>query len=122
MVYGKLCRLPVDLEHRAYWALSFVNLDDTQAAKNKYLLIHEIEEFRDEVYARSWSYKGYIKELHDRKLNKVKEFMCGDRVLVYNSRLKLFPGKLRSRLGGSYKVKDVFPHGAVEVQDVDGSM
>ncbi|XP_076927258.1 uncharacterized protein LOC143590767 [Bidens hawaiensis] len=121
MVYGKVCHLPVELEHRAYWALRSVNLDLTQAAKNRYLQIHEVEELRDEAYARSWSYKEPTKALHDRKLKKVKEFKCGDRVLVYNSRLKLFPGKLRSRWVGPYMVKEVFPHGAIELQDVDGS-
>ncbi|XP_076929348.1 uncharacterized protein LOC143593675 [Bidens hawaiensis] len=121
MIYGKACHLPVDLEHRAYWALRSVNLDLTQATKNRHLQIHEVVELRNEAYARSWSYKERTKVLHDRKLKKVKEFKCGDRVLVYNSRINLFSGKLRSRWGGPYTVKEVFPHGAIEFQDVDGS-
>ncbi|XP_076903092.1 uncharacterized protein LOC143558049 [Bidens hawaiensis] len=121
MVYGKVCHMPVELEHRAYWALRSVNLDLTQAAKNRYPQIHEVEELRDEAYARLWNYKERTKALHDRKLKKVKEFKCGDRVLVYNSRLKLFLGKLKSRWLRPYTVKEVFPHGAVEIRDVDRS-
>ncbi|XP_076914200.1 uncharacterized protein LOC143573124 [Bidens hawaiensis] len=120
MGYGNACHLPVELEHRAYWALRAVNLDLTQVAKNRYLQIHEVEELRDEAYARSWSYKERTKALHDRKLRKVKEFKCEDRVLVYNSRLKLFLGKLRSRWVGPYTVKAAFPHGAVELVDHEG--
>ncbi|XP_076922615.1 uncharacterized protein LOC143584443 [Bidens hawaiensis] len=55
MVYGKACHLPVELERRVYWALRAANLDLTQAAKNRYLQIHEVEELRDEAYARSWN-------------------------------------------------------------------
>ncbi|XP_076950210.1 uncharacterized protein LOC143623114 [Bidens hawaiensis] len=119
MVYGKTCHLPVKLEHRAYWALRSVNLDLTQAAKNRYLQIrylqiHEVEELRDEACARSWSYKERTKALHDRKLRKVKVFKFGDRVLIYNSRLKLFPGGIFARCavelvdheGRAWKVND----------------
>ncbi|XP_076910185.1 uncharacterized protein LOC143567730 [Bidens hawaiensis] len=110
----------VELEHRAYWALRYVNLDLTQAAKNRYLQIHEVEELRDEAYTRSWSYKERTKALYDRKLRKVKEFKCRDRVLVYNSRPKLFPGKLRLRWVGPYTMKKVFPHGVVELVNHEG--
>ncbi|XP_076929393.1 uncharacterized protein LOC143593757 [Bidens hawaiensis] len=97
MIYGKACHLSVDLEHRAYWALRSVNLDLTQASKNRYLQIHEVEELRDEAYARSWSYKERTKALHDRKLSK-----------------------LRSRWVGPYTVKAAFPRGAVELVDHEG--
>ncbi|XP_076946899.1 uncharacterized protein LOC143618669 [Bidens hawaiensis] len=120
MVYGKACHLPIELEYRVYWALRSVNLNLTQATKNRYLQIHEVEELRDEAYARLWSYKERTKELHDRKLKRVKYFKCGDQVLIYNSRLKLFPGKLRSRWVGPYTVKAAFPDGAIELVDQEG--
>ncbi|XP_076929863.1 uncharacterized protein LOC143594425 [Bidens hawaiensis] len=111
------CRLSYSIGR---WALRSVNLDLTQAAKNRYLQIHEIEELGDDAYARSWRYKERTKALHDRKLKKVKEFKCGDEVLIYNSHLKLFPGNLRSRWVGLYTVKAAFPHGEVELVDQEG--
>ncbi|KAI3797666.1 hypothetical protein L1987_32927 [Smallanthus sonchifolius] len=85
-------------------------------------IIHKpADELRDEAYARSWSYKECTKALHNRRLKGVKDFKCGDRVLVYNSRLKLFPGKLKSRWTRPYTVKEAFPYGTVELHDEKGS-
>ncbi|XP_076956490.1 uncharacterized protein LOC143631694 [Bidens hawaiensis] len=95
MVYEKACHLPIELEHRAYWALRAVNLDMTQAAKNRYLQIHEVEELRDEPYADH----GVIRSVRRR---------C------------MIGSKLRSRWVGPYTVKAAFPHGAVELVDHEG--
>ncbi|XP_076935598.1 uncharacterized protein LOC143602339 [Bidens hawaiensis] len=121
MIYGKACHLPVQLEHRASWALQTVNLDLSTAGDNRFHQIHELEELRDHAYAHSYNYKLKTKELHDRKLRGDKQFKCGDAVLLFNSRLKLFTGKLKSRWFGPYTVKEVFPYGAIEIEDKNGS-
>ncbi|XP_076933106.1 uncharacterized protein LOC143598897 [Bidens hawaiensis] len=119
LVYGKSCHLPVDVEHCAYWALKTVNVYLTEAARKRYFQIHELEELRDAAYSRSLNIKEKMKALHDWRLKGGKEFKKDDKVLLFNSRLKLFAGKLRSKWLGPYLVKEVFPYGVVELENPD---
>jgi hypothetical protein len=115
MVYGKACHLPVELEHRAYWALKFLNLDMSLAGEERKFQVHELEEYRHHAYENAKLYKERTKLIHDSRLKPGKDFKVGDQVLLYNSRLKLFPGKLRSRWSGPFTVTHVFPYGTIEV-------
>ncbi|XP_039117955.1 uncharacterized protein LOC120253788 [Dioscorea cayenensis subsp. rotundata] len=67
------------------------------------------------AYEKSLRYKERVKESHDRPIKQAKCFQEGDQVLLFNSRLRLFPGKLKSWCHGPYSVTHVFPHGAVEI-------
>ncbi|KAL9397452.1 hypothetical protein Peur_011705 [Populus x canadensis] len=76
-----------------------------------------LEEIQNDTYKNARIYKEKTKSLHDRMLTR-KEFHVGDKVL-YHSRLKLFPGKLRSCWIGPFVVSNVFPYGAVEITSLE---
>jgi len=118
LVFGKSCHLPAELEHKAYWALQKLNFDMRAAGEKRILQLNELDEFRAQAYENHKMYKEKVKKWHDRKLAN-KTFEPGQLVLLFNSRLKLFPGKLKSRWSGPFKVKTVFPHGAVEIFEDD---
>ena len=75
-----------------------------------------MDEFRKKAYDNARIYKERTKEWHDRHIQR-REFKSGQQVHLYNSRLRLFPGKLKSRWSGPFTVTKVFPYGAVEVSN-----
>ena len=79
----------------------------------------ELDEMHLEAYESARLYKEKTKRLHDKNLVR-QEFEEGAKVLLFNSRLKIFSSKLKSRWSGPFTVVKVFPHGAVEVQSDDG--
>ncbi|GJS43365.1 reverse transcriptase domain-containing protein [Tanacetum coccineum] len=119
LVFGNAFILPIRLEHKAYWALKHTNFDIKTAGDHRKVQLNELNELRDHAYENSLIYKEKTKRIHDSKI-KNRVFNVGDRVLLFNSRLKIFSGKLKTRWSGPFTVTQVFPYGTVELSQNSG--
>ena len=68
LVYGKMCHLPVEIEHKSLWAVKACNLDFDSAGMERLLQLQELEELRLEAYENSRFYKEKTKMIHDKQI------------------------------------------------------
>ncbi|GKA63703.1 reverse transcriptase domain-containing protein [Tanacetum coccineum] len=113
LVYGKVCHLLSKTRCiKAYWALKHCNYDLVTAGDHLKVQMNELNELRDQAYKNSLIYKEKTKKIHNSTI-KNRVFNVGDRILLFNSRLKIFLGKLKTRWTRPLTITQVFPYGTV---------
>ncbi|RDX86270.1 hypothetical protein CR513_32414, partial [Mucuna pruriens] len=104
-----------------YWLRSSIKLTGRSRSaiwhdRERKLQLQELEELHLEAYDNSRIYKEKVKHFHDSRILR-KEFKVGQKVLLFNSKLKLIASNLCSKWDRPFVVTNVFPYGVVEVRD-----
>nr|GEZ44859.1 reverse transcriptase domain-containing protein [Tanacetum cinerariifolium] len=103
-------------QHKAYWALKHVNFNPKTAGDHRKLQLNEL---RDQAYENYLIYKEKTKKLHDSKIKNCI-FNVGDQILLFNSRLKIFSRKIKTRWSGPFTITRVFPYRTVKLSQTEG--
>ena len=110
----------MEIEYKALWAIKKLNLDLERVGLKRFLDLNELEELRDDAYLNSKIEKEISKKWHDQMV-AWKIFQKGNQVLLYDSKLHIFLGKLKSRWIGPFIIHQVYHNAAVELLSSKGN-
>nr|GEX66399.1 reverse transcriptase domain-containing protein [Tanacetum cinerariifolium] len=130
-VVCRLCKLPCDELHYQGCVAGKEAIDILKSCHSgptgghyganytaKKLQLNELSELHDQAYENSLIYKEMTKKLHDEKI-KNRIFNVGDQVLLFNSKLKIFSRKLKSRWSGPFTIVEIYPYGTAKLVHPD---
>ena len=115
LVFGKRCHLPLELEYKAMWTIKKLNFYFKAAKEERLLQLNELEELRNEAYDSARIYKDKTNKWHDQRILR-REFKAVDQAMLFNSRLRLFPGKFKSKWSEPYTVVSSTQFGVVTLR------
>ena len=118
MVYGKKVLLLIEFQINTFRTAVDLNLELTEAQKQRVAQLNELDEIRQEAFQRTDLVQQQRATWHD-KFIKRKEFALGDWALLFDSTFKNFQGKLTTRWLGPYEVVSVSGNGAVKIKTID---
>ena len=110
--------MPLELEHKAYWALKELNYDFKLAGEKRLFDISSLDEWRTQAYENAKLFKEKVKRWHDKIIQKC-EFKVGEYVLLYNSHFRFifFAGKLVLKWEGPYIIEEVYRSRAIKINN-----
>jgi hypothetical protein len=110
--------LPLELKHKAFWAVTELNRDFKLTGKKMLLDLSSLDEWRNEAYENAKLFKEKVKQWHDKRILKI-EFYVGEKVLLYRSYLRFFAGKLLTKWEGPYVIEEVYRSGAIKIASLN---
>ena len=110
--------MPLELEHKAYWAIKELNYDFKLAGEKRLFDISSLDQWRTQAYENAKLFKEKVKRWHDKRIQK-REFIVREYVLLYNSHFKFFAGKLLSKWEGPYVIEEAYRSGAIKINNFE---